>query len=57
MEVKLYAPRGGAKSFRGELLPPDENRNVRIRTHSGEEIFRREEVAPLKTYFDFGKMN
>lgn len=56
VEVKLYAPRGGAKSFLGELLPMEEG-NVRIRTPEGEIAFARSEIASLKTRFDFGKLN
>ena len=57
VEVKLYAPKDGAKSFLGELLPLDEAGNVRIRTPEGERSFARAEVASLKTRFDFGKLN
>lgn len=57
VEVKLYAPKDGAKSFLGELLPLDEAGNVRIRTPGGEISFARAEVASLKTRFDFGKLN
>lgn len=56
VEVKLYAPKNGAKSFLGELLPMEDG-NIRIRTPEGEIGFAKAEVASLKTRFDFGKLN
>ena len=57
VEVRLYAPKNGAKSFRGELLPLDADGKIRVSTPLGEMNFTRAEVASLKTCFDFGKLN
>ena len=54
VEVRLYAPRDGVKSFRGELLAmEDEDDSIRISV--GEQVlcFASEEVAKVKTYFEF----
>jgi len=53
VEVRLYAPVNGSKSFRGELLEVGEGDEIRIR--AGEEIlsFAPETVAKVKTYFEF----
>ena len=54
VEVRLYAPRDGVKSFRGELLAmEDEDDSIRIAV--GEQVlcFASEEVAKVKTYFEF----
>lgn len=60
VEVKLYAPLNGAKLYRGELLPCEENEiSIRLPSKDGEgEIlhFPRTSVAKVQTYFDFGDM-
>ena len=54
VEVRLYAPINGSKSYLGELVGLDEENNVVITTASGEERrFPRASVASLKTRFDF----
>ncbi len=52
VEVKLYAPMEGSKLFRGELLPLEEDRAIRIK--SGDRIltFEPAAVAKLATYFE-----
>ncbi len=52
VEVKLYAPRNGAKVFRGVLLPIAEDGSIQIQ--SGENIltFERAEIAKISTYFE-----
>ena len=52
VEVKLYAPKNGAKTFRGVLMPIEENGDISIK--SGEEIttFERSSVAKINTYFE-----
>lgn len=53
VEVKLYAPRDGAKLFRGVLLEPDEEGNIRIDAAGECLTFPRADVAKLQTYFEF----
>ena len=52
VEVKLYAPLNGAKTYRGVLMPLAENGNVVIK--SGENVlsFERNTVAKISTYFE-----
>ena len=53
VEVKLYAPKNGAKQFRGVLVGYDAQGNIVIE-NGGESIaFKPEEVAKISTYFDF----
>ena len=52
VEVKLYAPRNGAKSFRGVLMPFGENNTVRIQTPTEIMEFERNTIAKISTYFD-----
>ncbi len=56
VEVKLYAPKNGAKQFRGVLLGYDENGNIAIEYGDGKLVFKPEEVAKISTYFDFSSM-
>ena len=56
VEVKLYAPRNGAKAFRGILGGYDEDGNIVIEIGEGKEIFKPDEIAKISTYFDFGSM-
>ena len=53
VEVRLYAPIDGAKSYLGELCELDEEGNVVILTAEGERRFARASVAMLKTRYDF----
>ena len=53
VEVKLYAPRDGAKLFRGVLLTPDEEGNIRIDAAGEVMSFPKSSVAKLQTYFEF----
>ena len=54
VEVRLYAPIDGAKSYLGELVGLDEEeKNVVIKADGGEKIFPRSAVASLKTHYDF----
>ena len=53
VEVRLYAPIDGAKSFLGQLKGLDADGNVVIETEAGERTFTRAAVASLKTHYDF----
>ena len=53
VEVRLYAPIDGAKSYLGDLKGLDEDGNVVIETEQGERKFARAAVASLKTHYDF----
>ena len=53
VEVRLYAPRDGSKSFRGELLPLREDGKIAILVGDGEMEFERAAVAKIKTVFEF----
>ena len=53
VEVRLYAPIDGAKSYIGTLQGLDEEGNVVIETEQGERRFTRASVASLKTHYDF----
>lgn len=53
VEVKLYAPVGGAKVFRGVLLPSGENGEVRINDKGKILEFVRSDVAKINTVFEF----
>lgn len=53
VEVKLYAPVGGAKVFRGVLLPSGENGEVRIDDKGKILEFVRSDVAKINTVFEF----
>ena len=53
VEVKLYAPLDGAKSFRGKLLELGENGEIRIDAAGKELSFPRASVAKLQTYYQF----
>ena len=53
VEVKLYAARDGAKSFRGVLLPVGENDSIRIDANGAILEFEKETVAKINTYFEF----
>ena len=53
VELRLYAPVDGAKSFLGVLSGLDENGCVVIECSDGVRKFPRASVASLKTYYDF----
>ena len=54
VEVRLYAPMDGAKSFRGVLLGLTEENEIAIALPDGtEKIFPRAAVASLRTYYVF----
>ena len=53
VEVKLYAPRDGAKMFRGVLMTCAENGDVRIACGDDIISFSRDTVAKINTYFEF----
>ena len=58
VEVRLYAPIDGAKSYLGELVGLDaEEKNIIIKTEEGERSFPRTAVASLKTRYDFDQDN
>ncbi len=53
VEVKLYAPKNGAKQFRGVLVGYDADSNIVIENGGENIVFKPEEVAKISTYFDF----
>lgn len=53
VEVKLYAPKDGAKSFKGQLVGYDGDGNIVITVAESEIAFKPEEIAKIATYFDF----
>ena len=53
VEVRLYAPIDGAKSYIGVLQELDEEGNIVIETESGVRKFARAAVASLKTHYNF----
>ena len=53
VEVRLYAPVDGAKSFRGVLLPQDEDGAICIDREGTVMKFPQNTVAKLMTYFEF----
>ena len=54
VEVRLYAPIDGAKSFRGVLLGLGEENEIVISLPDGsEKAFARASVAALRTVYDF----
>ena len=57
VEVKLYAPRDGAKVFRGVLLGLDESgESIAVEIGGNQTWFKKSEVAKIATYFDFGSI-
>ena len=54
VEVRLYAPRNGAKVFRGVLCGYDEDGNIAIEIGEEKVTFKPEEIAKVFTYFDVG---
>ena len=53
VEVRLYAPKNGAKLFRGVLLESDEEGRIRVDSEGRILTFERSEIAKLRTYFEF----
>ena len=53
VELRLYAPVDGAKSFLGVLVGLDDDGNVVIESDGAERKFPRASVASLKTHYDF----
>ena len=53
VEVKLYAPIGGVKKFRGVLEPCAENGDIRITAGEETLTFASDAVAKINTYFEF----
>ena len=53
VEVRLYAPVDGAKSFLGELCETAEDGSIVIETAEGERRFPRASVAMIRTHYDF----
>lgn len=54
VEIKLYAPKNGAKAFRGVLVGYDEEGSIVIEIGENRESFKPDEIAKISTYFDFG---
>lgn len=53
VEVRLYAPIDGAKSYLGVLEGTDENGDVVIDCNGTQRTFARASVASLKTHYNF----
>lgn len=53
VEVRLYAPLDGAKSYLGVLQGLDEDGNVVIETPTETRTFARAAIASLKTHYNF----
>ena len=53
VEVRLYAPIDGTKTFRGVLLTLGEAGEIRIDAAGKEMSFARAAVAKVRTYFEF----
>ena len=54
VEVRLYAPLDGSKSYLGVLEEPTENGDIVLTLEDGsQKIFPRASVASLRTYYDF----
>lgn len=53
VEVRLYAPLDGSKLFRGVLLEPDAEGQIRIEADGAVKVFPRAAVAKIRTYFEF----
>ena len=53
VELRLYAPVDGAKTFVG-VLASYEDGQITVETPAGERTFARKDVAKIGTLFDFG---
>ena len=54
VEVKLYAPRNGAKQYRGVLRGYNDDGDIVVEIGEETVAFKPEEIAKISTYFDFG---
>lgn len=54
VEVKLYAPKDGTKTFSGVLCGYDEDGKIVIEIGEEKVAFDPREIAKIATYFDFG---
>lgn len=53
VELKLYAPKNGAKTYTGELVGLSDEGKVVISLGDGSVEFERNEIAKMHTVFDF----
>lgn len=53
VEVRLYAPVNGSKSFRGKLLEMGEKGEIRIDSNGVLHSFEKAAVAKIQTYYEF----
>ena len=53
VEIKLYAPKNGAKSFEGTLMGLDGEGRVVIESNGAQVVLDRNEIAKMHTVFDF----
>ena len=52
VEVRLFAPRDGAKVFTGELLAPEESGGIALLGADGQTlVFARDEIAKISTVY------
>lgn len=54
VEVRLYAPRNGSKTFRGVLCGYNDEGNIVVEIGGEQVSFKPDEIAKLSTYYDFG---
>lgn len=53
VEVKLYAPKNGSKSYLGELIGLNDKGQVVIRINEQDVEFDKKEISKIHTVFDF----
>jgi ribosome maturation factor RimP len=53
VEIKLYAPKNGAKTFTGILNGLDEDGRVAVDLNGEVTVFEKNEIAKIHTVFDF----
>ena len=53
VELKLYAPKNGSKSFTGELVGFNDNGQVVIKINEENVEFDKKEISKIHTVFDF----
>lgn len=56
VEVKLYAPRNGSKSFRGILVGYNDDGDILLEINGENTAFKPDEIAKIATCFDFGSI-
>ena len=56
VEVKLYAPRNGSKSFRGVLVGYNDDGDILVEINGENTAFKPDEIAKIATCFDFGSI-